>query len=283
MRIASAVLRAALLAAGLGLAGPAGALPLNWSGTYTAVMGDFPEEALEGGGVATIDSSDGVLANGLGTLRLAAERGNVTGEATIAVDPGAEGIAGIRLEVSLGTGSFADVNAAASSTMPLTRKTLPIHGLARLCLFSVDCSNFVPLPLQQGPNTGIGVGGQIFVSVGAIRISVEAAPWTLKTVTVTDHVFTVGGQNTSFVTVMRKGFIHDPASNSVAEDQPSGVVQLVTPAQITTNLAFGTNQKLGWISVLKVHFIPEPGALLSLLSGVVGLGLLARHRVRPRR
>lgn len=282
MRATSAMLVAAAICGELmlGPAKPANALPLNWEGTYTAVMGDFPDKTIEGGGVATINASNGVVGVGVETLRLAASRGNVMGTTTLPVDPDVDGLSGIRLDVSLGTGSFANVESAANSIAPLTRKTLPVYGIARFCFLSLDCSHFVDVPLQQGPDTGIGVGGQLFAEKGAVRISIEAAPWTLKTVTVTDHVLTGGGVNVTVATLMGRGFIHDPASNSTAEAQPSGVVQLVTPAQITTNLAFGTNEKIGWISVLKVHFVPEPGALLSLAAGVAGLVVLARTRRR---
>jgi hypothetical protein len=62
--------------------------------------------------------------------------------------------------------------------------------------------------------------------------------------------------------------------------QPSGVVQLVTPMQVWTNLPTGSNAKLSLFGYLGIHFIPEPGMLLLLGSGVAGLVLLGRHRMR---
>ena len=69
---------------------------------------------------------------------------------------------------------------------------LPIRGLVKVCLLSTNCTNFLPLLLTQptgaGPGAGVkgvGVGG--LVTVGGterLRFSIEGAPWTLHTATV---------------------------------------------------------------------------------------------------
>lgn len=281
MRGRLALLGPALL--GLALAGPAGSAPLNWAGTATSLIGDFPEAITTGGGVATVNSSNGIVPAGIVTLRLAEGRGNLHGKNTIPIDSSTNGLSQIVLETTHETGTFASIDLAANSLATLYLSKLPIRGMARVCILSVDCSFHVDVPLEQGPDTAIGVGGVFFVSQGAIRISVQAAPWSVKTVTVTDQVLTVGGENTTFVTFTARGFIHDPLSFSTVEAQPSGVVQLVTPTQIATNLAFGTNAQIGWIAVLKVHFIPEPGLLLSLGTAIAGLALLGRSRLGRQR
>ena len=58
------------------------------------------------------------------------------------------------------------------------------------------------------------------------------------------------------------------------------MVQLVSPAQIVSNLPAGSNTKIAAGVVLLVHFIPEPGILLLLGSGIAGLALLGRSRMR---
>ena len=60
----------------------------------------------------------------------------------------------------------------------------------------------------------------------------------------------------------------------------SGVVQFVTPAQIITNLTAPTAELLSTQISLLIHFIPEPGLLLLLGSGVAGLAILGRKRMR---
>jgi uncharacterized membrane protein YccC len=42
----------------------------------------------------------------------------------------------------------------------------------------------------------------------------------------------------------------------------------------------GSNDKLSAAGVMVIHFIPEPGLLLLLGSGVLGLCLLGRRRMR---
>ena len=74
------------------------------------------------------------------------------------------------------------------------------------------------------------------------------------------------------------GFAHGPSSTSNTA-QPSGVVQLITPMQVRTNLPNGSNAKIALFGYLNVHFIPEPGMLL-LIGSALPLGLLGRHRMR---
>ena len=83
-----------------------------------------------------------------------------------------------------------------------------------------------------------------------------------------------------FVNRTAKGFAHGPSSNTSSTANPSGVVQLITPMQVVTNLTNGSNAKIALFGFLTVHFIPEPGMLLLLGSGVAGLVLLGRHRMR---
>jgi hypothetical protein len=47
-----------------------------------------------------------------------------------------------------------------------------------------------------------------------------------------------------------------------------------------TNLTSGSNAKIALFGFLNVHFVPEPGMLLLLGSGVAGLVLLGRHRMK---
>jgi hypothetical protein len=82
-----------------------------------------------------------------------------------------------------------------------------------------------------------------------------------------------------FINVADAGFAHDPSSTTTNTAQPSGVVQLISPMQVRTNLATGSNEKIALFGILTIHFIPEPGMLLLLGAGVAGLVVIGRHRM----
>ncbi len=119
----------------------------------------------------------------------------------------------------------------------------------------------------------MGVGGIITVGgSGPLRLSLEAAPWTIRTATV--PVTTNGGGT---VAVAAAGWLHGPASFTTSTAVSGGALSLVTPLRITSNL--GT--PLGAFGRLTLRFVPEPGLLLLMGSGLLGLAILGRTRMRP--
>jgi hypothetical protein len=268
-----------------GVTGTASASPLNWDGTLILELGTLPAIPATGGGVATVNDS-GALGH-LGNLRLKASRGGISSKDVHApiTDAAAAPIVSVRVTARLGTGTLGPISGGAQSS-PITNNRLPVAGLAKVCLFSTACGTYLPLQLTQhtaGTGTkGVGIGGIITIGgTSPIRISIEAAPWTIKTKTSIDQITTpVGGTVKKFVNRTAKGFAHGPSSNTSSTANPSGVVQLITPMQVVTNLTNGSNAKIALFGFLTVHFIPEPGMLLLLGSGVAGLVLLGRHRMR---
>ena len=123
--------------------------------------------------------------------------------------------------------------------------------------------------------------GLITVGGGTMpEISMTGAPWTVKTVTAIDQITTTIGTNKTFITVTFKGFAHGPASATESSTAAvSGVLQLVTPSQVVTTIISGSNAKVASGVIFFIHFIPEPGLLLLLGSGVVGLIVLGRKRM----
>ena len=60
---------------------------------------------------------------------------------------------------------------------------------------------------------------------------------------------------------------------------PAAGNAVATPARVTTTLN-PPNNLLALMGTLTVHFVPEPGLLLLLGSGIAGLALIGRHRAR---
>jgi hypothetical protein len=128
---------------------------------------------------------------------------------------------------------------------------------------------------------GVGVGGLITAGgYGGIRISLQANPWTIKTATLLDQITPTGGPPRVMTTWVLKGWAHAPVSTTTSTAQPSGVIQLVTPAQVVTNLPLGSSDKMAAAVITLIHFMPEPGLLLLLGSGVAGLAFLGRRRMK---
>jgi hypothetical protein len=271
-------LLALALAACFGAPRDAGAGPLAWQGTLSLEVLGFEPLDLRGGGISTVDGpGDGAF---LQTLRLAASRGGIAGSAMVPIsDPHvqAQGIASLRATASLGTGSFAPISGG-TGYPPLTRRVLPLRGLAKLCLLSTLCGSFLPLELTQPTGSGsgakgVGIGGVVTLGgAGPLQLSIEGAPWTLYTATLT-----LPGPGGAGFPVFASGFAHGAASLTGSTGLPGGSLQLVTPIRITSSqghdhAAFGR---------LHVRFLPEPGWLVLLAAGLLGLGLLERLRSRP--
>ena len=252
---------------------PVEASPLFWEGTLSVEVLGLPPIALTGGGVATVDGPGGAW---LQTLRLAASRGGIEGAAMVPItDPSLAPNIAVRATASLGTGSFAPISGG-TGTAPLTRRVLPLRGLAKLCLFSTSCGTFLPLPLTQhtgeGGLAGVGIGGVLTIGgTGPLRFSIEAAPWTLHTATVV--LETAGGGD---LPVYASGFVHGAGSVTGSTAAPGGVVQLVTPIRIVSN----QGSDMGAFARLSVRFLPEPGWLVLLAAGLAGLGFLELARSR---
>jgi len=266
--------RLVLLLASMLIAGQAGAKVLDWHGTMNVQLwgGGATSLTFQGSGVATVNDSSGSAH--LSTLRLA---GGISGSGVIPItDP--ETTATVKTiyvdSVRLGTGTLTGISGAP----PLGQNALPLPGHARVCIFQANCATNLPLDLtKNNGNTGVGVAGTVTLGgFGSIRISIEGAPWTLATVSRLHQ--TVDG---NFKTLTRVGFVHGAASatnSSTAAD--SGVIQLIAPQQVTTYGLPGNSTRQALFSTLTLHFIPEPGLLLLIGSGAVGLGLLGRSRMK---
>jgi hypothetical protein len=178
-------------------------------------------------------------------------------------------------------GVFGPISGAiASTTTPSGGLgTAPTQGMVRICLVVPGCAGNLPLNVGatvNGVAVGGGVGGILTIGqLGMIRISIVGAPWTVKTITAFNR--TQGG---GIDTYTEKGFAHGPLSNTSSTGQTSGVLQIITTNHTTTVGVPGNADISGQFSRILVHFIPEPGLLLLLGSGAVGMALLGRKRIR---
>lgn len=178
-------------------------------------------------------------------------------------------------------GVLAPVSGAiASSTSPAGGLgTVPSTGMVRICLLAKGCGTALPLDAGKtinGVAQGGGVGGILTIGqLGTIRISILGAPYTVKTVTAFNRT-----NNQAIQTFTEKGFAHGPLSNTTSTGANSGVLQVITAQHTATVGVPGNSDISGQFGRILVHFIPEPGLLLLLGSGALGMALLGRTRIR---
>jgi hypothetical protein len=287
----------------LTLASTAGAGTLQWSGTFDVRIGDFPSEKGNGdnkdswigfgAGVATINGSGGGVH--LNTLYLPGGGITVTGTAP-QTDPENATLISLMIDpnqpLRLPKGTLRPISGGGPLTLStLTGATLsPNNARFKQCIVFPGCGNYLPIPITKA-GAGAGIGGtntvNTFSAGPGLKLSVVGTPWTIGVATITGVpnriTLTVAGIITNRFTVSTtrtvQGFVHGPVSLTSSTAKASGVIQIVTPTEVTTSLA-PPNNFLPVFGVIRLHFIPEPGLILLLGSGVAGLVVIGRHRMR---
>lgn len=94
---------------------------------------------------------------------------------------------------------------------------------------------------------------------GPFKVTVFGAPWTTGTAAIGSYSTLMGGVS--------------PLSNTGA---PSGVVTLVTPIFLSTDLS----NAVPLIASLTLHFVPEPTTLVLVGWGIAGLVAIGARRRR---
>jgi hypothetical protein len=283
----------------LGLAAPALAGTSVFSGTLTLNLGTLPGVPIQGAGVATLNG--GLGGTSITTVALPDDRdavlpynGGIRGAGQSNVtDPSSTIIKAVNVAATVEAGDLAGAPSLIGNGALSNTDLGLAGGLARVCLFSTACSSFLPLPLTHMGTVGLGIGGQQTIGgAGTIRVSINHAPWTILTAKAIDQpdnplngtITFNGGQGTpaqelyKFQTKM--GFAHGPASVTGSTAFTSGVIQFVTPGQVTTNITATSSLRIANISTLQLHVVPEPGLLLLLGTGVAGLVVLGQRKLR---
>ncbi len=213
-------------------------------------------------GVATTSG----VGTSLGSLQL---REGIAGGDSLPITATGSDLSSVRLTAELGTGTLGPFWPA----QPLTASQVPVRGSMRLCLI-FGCGYHIPLPLDVASGqSGLGVGGFATAGGGTTFISLEFAPWTVGTISASFE--TTSGEVVNAVT---NGWVHGPSSFAGSTALTGGELSVVTPVRVTSNSELG--QRSNSLARLQIRFVPEPGPWLLLVSGVVGLALLGRSRMR---
>jgi hypothetical protein len=249
----------------IGIAGSAGAATLNFTGTLSVQIATLPKVVGPGAGTAQV-TDDGSFH--LLSFTLA---GGVFGPITTSIPPTSSSTLNSVIFTSIGnlTGSFAGISGG-----PPGGGTMGLSGVAKICLGFAACmyaNVTVPLTPTTG-GAGIGIGGTQTIT-GAVGLTLQHAPWTIGQPTMTIHT----PNTTITLPALPGGFAHGPASLTSSTAQPSGAVQLVTVSKAFTTLT-GAFPEMPVIGVLTLYFVPEPGTLLLLASGISVLAVYGRRK-----
>jgi hypothetical protein len=270
------VLLALSIASLLGGVSTAGASALAWQGTMTLDLGRLGTLIQTGTGVAQAGGTAGGILN---TLRIGG--GLSIPSATLSITDAKEIISVISARsvmATLGTGTLRGF----SQTGPLMWSALSLPGMVRFC-FIANCNGSPTIPLFTETSStpsrlgnGVGVGGlltRMGTGVVITTIALQGAGWQTSVAT----LFT---KTTS--TVKASGLLHGATSQMpFTVTQGVGLLQLVTPTQVTTKGPAGNTEKIALFTTLTIEFIPEPGKMIGALTGVVAVALLAVSRRRP--
>jgi PEP-CTERM motif len=249
MRKSSFALLAGLLA--IGLSGQAQAAPLAFTGSLGIQVASLDPISITGSGVAEVGST---VAH-IDSITFGPDIFSVAGVVVPVTDPAAAPIKGVQATVA---------NAAASFSGSPLGGPMGIVGVAKVCLFAA-CTSAPPANVSV-PLDVVGVGGSKSVAM-FVNVTVTGNPWTTGVVTIMTGM---GG------TASAAGFAHGPASGTSSTAALSGIVRLVTPVLVSTNI--GASAIVPTFGLLTLHFVPEPGTLVLLGSGIAGLVAFGRSR-----
>jgi hypothetical protein len=251
----------AATALSLGVAMQATADPLDFVGTLAVQISTLDAIPLTGSGTADVTG---------GTITIPA--GAFAGQVPVPItDPAAAPINGLFVDASNQAGTFGQAMAlppgASGQTGSRPGGLMGVNGVSVVCLFAFAGTIPCPVaglsvPFAQGSATGLGLGGPpiaIFNTLVNIGVTVQGFPWE--------------GAGSFGVSNSIPANLPSPISNS-------SMVQLVSPLLINTTIP--ASSFLPGFGILTMHFAPEPGSMVLLVTGVAGFILAGRRRARRR-
>ena len=235
--------------------------PLDLTGTLTFAVPIFATATGTGGAVAPAVTLGGRLS----TLALPRGFAPITTSLPATSHPT---IASLRFT---GIGNLSATITGIAGGPPLGSGVMGMQGLLKVCIFSSECYSNVLVPFTPTPGgVGMGIGGTQTVP-GTVALTLQHAPWTIGQPVMTLHT----AESSVTSPLLPGGFAGPPSATA----WNSGVLQLVTVSKVFTSLT-SAFPELPIFAIMDLHIVPEPGTLLLLGSGVVGLGLCGRRRRR---
>jgi hypothetical protein len=239
----------------------------------------------------------GIAVGALGTLPFLGAGSGTSTPNNVAV-PGGTFMGSVSVPVTANppiTGILVKIggNGAGSFTGNPLNGTMPINGAAAVKgNLGGGPITLVGVPFFTGHNpgstagaNGVGVGGSVLIVVGpGVYLNVFNQDWTEGAATATGLPYTYfyhipAGKAASMSNAYP--YLNGTAMYTGTDSRtPGGLgqVTLVTPTKVVTNLTGGL-LILVVLGTLTLNFVPEPGTLLLLGSGVAGLAILGRRRM----